>query len=327
MCSRQTSGACLATDSWWTARSSTNTAALGRISLDQLEHRPALAALVAEHPVADVEPLELGDPVGAILVADIGEDDDVGLRADRAAAPRARRRRGAGGASRCRRSWSSSGHTCSRGHRLRRRRRAARRRSPALSSRKLKPCASATHSAKCGAKWSSTSSQSVISSGRRHPSSASARRDQPRRRHAERVGAGDQVRLMRLRGSAAPRRGSRGRSSRSRMPAGVSPVSATSRAARASSLSVQPSAPQRQRLVVICLIRSHRLRSAPVGQKILVVEDNELNLKLFCDLLRAHGYEARAGARRPRGARARPRLRARPRRHGHPDAAHFAGSS
>jgi two-component system cell cycle response regulator DivK len=29
-----------------------------------------------------------------------------------------------------------------------------------------------------------------------------------------------------------------------------------------------------------------------VGQKILVVEDNELNLKLFCDLLRAHSYEA-----------------------------------
>jgi two-component system cell cycle response regulator DivK len=31
--------------------------------------------------------------------------------------------------------------------------------------------------------------------------------------------------------------------------------------------------------------------SEPVGQKILVVEDNELNLKLFCDLLRAHGYQ------------------------------------
>jgi two-component system cell cycle response regulator DivK len=29
-----------------------------------------------------------------------------------------------------------------------------------------------------------------------------------------------------------------------------------------------------------------------VGQKILVVEDNELNLKLFCDLLRAHAFEA-----------------------------------
>ena len=28
-----------------------------------------------------------------------------------------------------------------------------------------------------------------------------------------------------------------------------------------------------------------------MGEKIQVVEDNELNLKLFCDLLRAHGYE------------------------------------
>ena len=33
-------------------------------------------------------------------------------------------------------------------------------------------------------------------------------------------------------------------------------------------------------------------RPLPVGEKILVVEDNELNLKLFCDLLRAHGYAA-----------------------------------
>jgi two-component system cell cycle response regulator DivK len=29
-----------------------------------------------------------------------------------------------------------------------------------------------------------------------------------------------------------------------------------------------------------------------LGQKILVVEDNELNLKLFCDLLRAHAFQA-----------------------------------
>jgi two-component system, cell cycle response regulator DivK len=29
-----------------------------------------------------------------------------------------------------------------------------------------------------------------------------------------------------------------------------------------------------------------------VSKRVLVVEDNELNLKLFCDLLRAHGYEA-----------------------------------
>lgn len=29
-------------------------------------------------------------------------------------------------------------------------------------------------------------------------------------------------------------------------------------------------------------------------KRILVIEDNELNLKLFCDLLRAHGHETRA---------------------------------
>ena len=28
----------------------------------------------------------------------------------------------------------------------------------------------------------------------------------------------------------------------------------------------------------------------PVAKRVLVVEDNELNLKLFCDLLRAHEY-------------------------------------
>jgi two-component system, cell cycle response regulator DivK len=29
-----------------------------------------------------------------------------------------------------------------------------------------------------------------------------------------------------------------------------------------------------------------------VAKRVLVVEDNELNLKLFCDLLRAHGFAA-----------------------------------
>ena len=28
-----------------------------------------------------------------------------------------------------------------------------------------------------------------------------------------------------------------------------------------------------------------------MAKRVLVVEDNELNLKLFCDLLRAHGFE------------------------------------
>jgi two-component system cell cycle response regulator DivK len=36
------------------------------------------------------------------------------------------------------------------------------------------------------------------------------------------------------------------------------------------------------------------LRAYRVAKKIIVVEDNELNLKLFCDLLRAHGYETEA---------------------------------
>jgi two-component system cell cycle response regulator DivK len=31
-----------------------------------------------------------------------------------------------------------------------------------------------------------------------------------------------------------------------------------------------------------------------VTKRVLVVEDNELNLKLFCDLLRAHGHETGA---------------------------------
>ncbi|MFM6854559.1 MAG: response regulator [Sphingopyxis sp.] len=30
------------------------------------------------------------------------------------------------------------------------------------------------------------------------------------------------------------------------------------------------------------------------GKRVLVVEDNELNLRLFCDLLTAHGYSAQA---------------------------------
>ena len=29
----------------------------------------------------------------------------------------------------------------------------------------------------------------------------------------------------------------------------------------------------------------------PIAKRILVVEDNELNMKLFCDLLEANGYE------------------------------------
>jgi two-component system, cell cycle response regulator DivK len=34
-----------------------------------------------------------------------------------------------------------------------------------------------------------------------------------------------------------------------------------------------------------------RVRSGKMPKKILIVEDNELNMKLFNDLLQAHGYE------------------------------------
>ena len=42
--------------------------------------------------------------------------------------------------------------------------------------------------------------------------------------------------------------------------------------------------------------RGHAARYAgyQVTKRILVVEDNELNLKLFCDLLKAHGHETGA---------------------------------
>lgn len=49
----------------------------------------------------------------------------------------------------------------------------------------------------------------------------------------------------------------------------------------------------------VCTLAQHRLNHCPdkplgqvVTKRVLVVEDNELNLKLFCDLLAAHGYEA-----------------------------------
>jgi two-component system, cell cycle response regulator DivK len=44
--------------------------------------------------------------------------------------------------------------------------------------------------------------------------------------------------------------------------------------------------PQRHRLLSL-----HELEGMRVTKRVLVVEDNELNLKLFCDLLRAHAYD------------------------------------
>ena len=38
-----------------------------------------------------------------------------------------------------------------------------------------------------------------------------------------------------------------------------------------------------------------------MAKRVLVVEDNELNLKLFCDLLRAHEFDGREAVERARG--------------------------
>ncbi len=50
--------------------------------------------------------------------------------------------------------------------------------------------------------------------------------------------------------------------------------------------------------ICVCIALRHRLDIFPnnrsgwdVAKKVLVVEDNDLNRKLFCDLLRAHDYE------------------------------------
>ena len=49
--------------------------------------------------------------------------------------------------------------------------------------------------------------------------------------------------------------------------------------------------------VFVCVVGAHCLSGVAEGtprvaKKVLVVEDNELNLKLFCDLMRAHGWTA-----------------------------------
>jgi len=57
---------------------------------------------------------------------------------------------------------------------------------------------------------------------------------------------------------------------------------------------------ERHRVMGVCLSLEHRLEivsgkisgKAGVAKRVLVVEDNELNLKLFCDLLRVHEFEA-----------------------------------
>ena len=83
---------------------------------------------------------------------------------------------------------------------------------------------------------------------------------------------------------------------------------------------------QRQRLRVIWDCARHRLvcgKSLGEGglAKILVVEDNALNIKLFCDLLTAHGHQPEAVLDSREALDAARDLQARPGDHRHPAAA------
>src|SRR3546814_18250355 len=53
------------------------------IFLDQAAHRLALAAAAADHGRVEVVARKLFDPPLLMLGADVGEDDDIGLGADR----------------------------------------------------------------------------------------------------------------------------------------------------------------------------------------------------------------------------------------------------
>ena len=240
MCSRHTSGACFATDSWWTGRSSTNTVALGCISpISSTTGRPLPPWLQSTRwrmSNRSSWAMRLARYWSPILVR----------MTMSAFAPIVRSASSAPATSCCR--CISRSKKLSSNSQARSRVTSApvsSRSAPAklgTSSEKLKPCASATHSAKCGAKWSSTSSQSEIRSGRLiapappapQPAAPAKRRDRPRRRPGRAHG---------LRGSAALRRGSRDPpAARASRPG--SARSAPPAAARASSLSVQPSAPR-----------------------------------------------------------------------------------
>ena len=210
---------------------------------------------------------------------------------------------------------SSSGQTRSAGDRPAVARRAARRESPGASRSKLRPCASATQSAK----WRDHVEQHLVAVGDEQRPAAHAlepppRLDQLRRRHvrAPRRRRGDRAHAPR--GRRGPRRAAPGSPSRSRRSVGVE-AGQGEQPLRPRRLAQRPAERrERQRLRIgrVCVVESASFYEVRrVGQKILVVEDNELNLKLFCDLLRAHGYAAepvrdgREAVERARALRAR----------------------
>ena len=126
-----------------------------------------------------------------------------------------------------------------------------------------------------------------------------ARDDQIARSDPHLPGDGEQVRLVRLEKSEEGREqpglaGALSQFGRDQAGQGQKAVGQAfflqSRAKRA----------ERKQLGLVCLIGLHGLifaswRSLGDGlAKILIVEDNALNIKLFCDLLAAHGHEPQA---------------------------------
>ena len=132
---------------------------------------------------------------------------------------------------------SSSGQTWSSGDRLARvDDRSSPRRNWPVSKAKWMPCASSSQSAKWATMCSSTSSQSVISSGPLHRFQLRPRGDQLLRLDADRLRDGDQVRLMRFEETAAAPPARPARPARCRKSSGSMPVRARNRCARRSSV-------------------------------------------------------------------------------------------
>ncbi len=52
----------------------------------------------------------------------------------------------------------------------------------------------------------------------------------------------------------------------------------------------------------VCMRKTEKSPANATPKKVLIVEDNDLNMKLFNDLLEAHGYEHAADQGRYRGA-------------------------
>ena len=265
MCSRQTSGACFSHRFVMDGEVVDEDGGRRLQLVEQLADRPALAALVAQHPMADVEGGELLDPVGLKFVADIGEDDDLGLLGDRGQRRDRAGRRHSAGASRASKNRSSSAQIRSSGTgapRLAGQRPGEARRVE-LSRRSVRlvdPLGEMRHEVEDHLVAIADEQRPAHASSRRRASGRSARRDADRcpRRRSGRARAPPE--------SAAPRPACRGSSSRARRSSGVRPVRARKRS-RAGVVAQRPAERVERQRRVICRIVRHLLGMAPWRRK------------------------------------------------------------